>query len=95
MDIHSLTTLAQTQLFPTNYPYYYPDEHRAIYEALLAMHPAGLLTATSFSPDVAGAQYPLQMIEDGNFDIPSVYLLEQPGTPQPRDKHEIGAVRQY
>lgn len=71
--------IAQTQLFPTNYPYYYPDEHRAIYEALLELQPAALLTATAFSPDVAGAQYPLQMIEDGNFDIPSVYLSEEEG----------------
>jgi aminopeptidase YwaD len=71
--------IAQTQLFPTNYPYYYPDEHRAIYEALLTLQPAALLTATAFSPDVAGAQYPLQMIEDGNFDIPSVYFSEEEG----------------
>lgn len=71
--------IAQTQLFPTNYPFYYPDEHRAIYEALLTLQPAALLTATAFSPDVAGAQYPLQMIEDGNFDIPSVYLSEKEG----------------
>lgn len=71
--------IAQTQLFPTNYPYYYPDEHRAIYEALSAAQPAAILTATAFSPDVAGAQYPLQMIEDGNFDIPSVYLSEEEG----------------
>jgi len=71
--------IAQTQLFPTNYPFYYPDEHRAIYEALLAAQPAAILTATAPSPDVAGAQYPLQMIEDGNFDIPSVYLSDEEG----------------
>lgn len=71
--------IAQTQLFPTNFPYYYPDEHRAIYEALLALNPTALLTATGFNPDVAGAQYPLHMIADGNFNIPSVYLSEEEG----------------
>jgi aminopeptidase YwaD len=48
--------IAATQLMPTNFPYYYPDEHRAIYDALLAAGPAAILTATSRCPEIAGAQ---------------------------------------
>lgn len=71
--------IASTQLMPTNFPFYYPDEHRTIFEALEAAQPAAILTATAPCPQIAGAQYPLQMIEDGNFDLPSVYLTEEEG----------------
>lgn len=72
-------SIASTQLMPTNYPFYYPDEHREIYEALEAAKPAAIITATAHCPEIAGAQYPVQMIEDGNFDIPSVYMTEEEG----------------
>ncbi len=72
--------IASSQIMPKDYPYYFPDEHRAIYDALEAAQPAAILTATAFSPQLAGALYPVPMIEDGNFDIPSVYLTEEEGS---------------
>ena len=71
--------LAREPLMPRNFPFYNPDEHRRIYEALEARTPAAIATATAYNPSMAGALYPLPMFEDGDFDLPSVYLTVEEG----------------
>ena len=71
--------LAREPLMPKNFPFYNPDEHRRIIEALEARPPAAIVTATAYNPSMAGALYPLPMFEDGDFDLPSVYVTVEEG----------------
>ncbi len=67
------------QLMPKNFVFYNPEEHQRIYALLEAKRPAAIITATRKNPDLVGAQYPFPMIEDGDFDIPSVYCTDVEG----------------
>jgi aminopeptidase YwaD len=71
--------VAQDQLFPRNYPFVSFEEHQRIYRALDRAQPAALLTATARNTFGAGALYPAPMFEDGDFDIPTVYLTVEEG----------------
>lgn len=73
------TPLAAGQIMPKNFVFWNPDEHKRIYAALEAAAPAAVLTATAPDPGMAGGIYPLPMIEDGDFDIPTAYLTEEEG----------------
>jgi len=71
--------LAREPLMPKNFPFYNPDEHRRIIRALEARSPAAIVTATASNPSMAGALYPLPMFEDGDFDLPSVFMTVEEG----------------
>ena len=71
--------LAKEQLMPKKFPFYNPDEHKRIYQLLETKHPLAIITATSRNPELAGGMYPFPMIEDGDFDIPSVYMTAKEG----------------
>jgi aminopeptidase YwaD len=71
--------LAAEQLTPKNYPFYQVEAHQDIIRLLEAQRPAAILTATGRNPELAGAVYPFPLIEDGDFDIPSVYLTDVEG----------------
>jgi aminopeptidase YwaD len=71
--------LAAEPLMPKNFPFYNPEEHQRIYRALEAARPLAIVAATGRSPMLAGALYPAPLIEDGDFNIPSVYLTEAAG----------------
>lgn len=81
--------LAKEQLMPKNFVFYNPEEHQQIYRLLEAKAPQAIIAATGRNPELAGAVYPFPLIEDGDFDIPSVYLtdldgerlLQKPGAP--------------
>lgn len=60
--------LTQEALQPKNYPFYYPDEHKAIIERMEAKRPAAIIAVTGKSP-MSGLK-PFPLIEDGNFHIP-------------------------
>lgn len=68
-----------SQLFPKNFRFYNPEEHQHIYRLLEAGAPKAIITATGKNPDMAGAMYPFPMFEDGDFDIPSVYMKDVDG----------------
>lgn len=72
--------LAREQLMPKNFHFYNPDHHRAIINMLEARRPAALVCATGRNSSLAGGAYPFPLIEDGDFDIPSVYTTEEEGT---------------
>jgi aminopeptidase YwaD len=71
--------LAKEQLMPKNFPFYNPDAHKRIIRLLETQDPRAIVAATSHDVQVAGAVYPFPLIEDGDFDIPSVYVTEEDG----------------
>jgi aminopeptidase YwaD len=72
--------LAKEQLMPKNFTFYNPPAHKAIYQLLETKGPVAIIAATSRDPEMAGAVYPFPLIEDGDFDIPSVYMTEEEGS---------------
>ncbi len=87
--------IARDQLMPKKFPFYNPEEHQHIYSLLEAGHPAAIVTATGKNPSMAGAIYPFPMFEDGDFDIPSVYMTDVEGTSLARYAHEIVHVSSH
>lgn len=71
--------IAKEPLMPKNFPFYNPDEHKRIIHLLESKKPSAIITATERNPDMAGALCPFPMIEDGDFDIPSVYMDDEEG----------------
>lgn len=71
--------LAAEQLMPKGYPYYNPETHQLIVGLLEQKAPAVIIAATARNPELAGAVYPFPLIEDGNFEIPSVYTTDVTG----------------
>jgi aminopeptidase YwaD len=71
--------LAAEPLMPKNFPFYNPDGHRRIVRLLEEKRPAALVTATGRCPSMTGNLYPFPLIEDGDFDIPSVFATDHVG----------------
>lgn len=71
--------IAKEQLMPKNFVFYNPDEHKRIVALLEAKQPRAIIAATTRNPELAGGMYPFPLIEDGDFDIPSVYMTEDEG----------------
>lgn len=71
--------LAHEQLMPKNFTFYNPETHQLIIALLEQKAPAALICATGRNPELAGAVYPFPLIEDGDFDIPSVYTTDVTG----------------
>ncbi len=71
--------IAAEQLMPKSFVFYNPEEHRRIVAALESSGAAALVCATGRNPELAGGMYPFPLIEDGDFDIPSVYMTEEGG----------------
>jgi aminopeptidase YwaD len=74
-----LGEICQEQLMPKRFVFYNPDHHKELIALLEQKRPAALVTATSRQPELVGAQYPFPMIEDGDFDIPSVFCRDTVG----------------
>ena len=72
-------SLASEQLMPKNFSFYNPEHHQHIIRLLETMSPQAIIAATTRNPELAGAVYPFPLIEDGDFDIPSVYMTEEEG----------------
>jgi len=71
--------LTQEQLMPKKFPFYNPEHHQHIISLLEAKKPAAIAAATARNPEIAGGLYPFPLIEDGDFDIPSVFMTEEEG----------------
>jgi aminopeptidase YwaD len=67
------------QLMPKNFVFYNPDEHKRIISLLESGKPLAIISATGRNSALAGGVYPFPLIEDGDFDIPSVYMTEEEG----------------
>ena len=71
--------LTKEQLMPKNFVFYNPEEHQRIIKFLETLQPGAILTATNRNASLAGGVYPFPLIEDGDFQIPSVYLTDEEG----------------
>ncbi|MBN2045710.1 MAG: M28 family peptidase [Anaerolineales bacterium] len=71
--------IAAEQVMPKNFPFYNPEHHQQIVRLLEEKAPLAIITATGRNPELAGGLYPFPMIEDGDFDIPSVYMKDVDG----------------
>lgn len=71
--------LAKEPLMPKNFVFYNPDEHKRIISALEKSGVSAIITATARHSALAGGVYPFPLIEDGDFDIPSVFMTEEEG----------------
>lgn len=71
--------LTREQLMPKGYPFHNPEPHQRLVSLLEEKIPAAIIAATSRNPELAGAVYPFPLIEDGNFNIPSVYTKDRVG----------------
>jgi aminopeptidase YwaD len=71
--------LTTEQLMPKHFPFYNPERHRRIIGLLEAKGPLAIIAATGRNPELAGGVYPFPLIEDGDLDIPSVYMTEEQG----------------
>ncbi|MCP4607416.1 MAG: M28 family peptidase [Planctomycetes bacterium] len=71
--------IAKEQLMPKNFVFFNPEEHQAIIALLEKKKPAAIISATGRNAALAGGVYPFPLIEDGDFDIPSVYMTEEEG----------------
>ncbi len=66
---------SQNPVQPKDYPFYYPDEDRAVIERLENQKPKAIVAMTGRS-QLSGLN-PFPMFEDGNFAIPSAYMSEE------------------
>lgn len=71
--------LTKEQLMPKNFPFYNPEHHQRIIQLLESKNPSAIITATSRDLEMVGGSYPFPMFEDGDFNIPSVYMTDEDG----------------
>ncbi len=71
--------IAQEQLMPKNFVFYNPEHHKKIISLLENSGARALVCATGKDAALAGGVYPFPLIEDGDFDIPSVFTTEEEG----------------
>jgi aminopeptidase YwaD len=71
--------LTREQFLPKNFPFFQVEEQQRIIQQLEAKRPLAIITATRRNPEMAGALYPFPVFEDGDFDIPSVFITEEQG----------------
>ena len=71
--------IAREQLMPKNFVFYNPEEHQQIISLLEKSQVQALICATGRNAALAGGVYPFPLIEDGDFDIPSVYMTDEEG----------------
>lgn len=72
--------IASQQIAPKNFPFWNPEEHQQLIAALEQGKPKALVCATERNSATAGGVYPFPLFEDGDFDIPSVYMKDTEGT---------------
>ena len=71
--------ITKEQLMPKNFVFYNPAEHQQIISLLEKGRPRAIICATGRNAALAGGVYPFPLIEDGDFNIPSVYMTEDEG----------------
>ncbi len=72
--------IAREQFMPKNFPFYNPDHHRETLSSLEARQPLAIIAATTQDVGLAGGLSPFPLFEDGDFDIPSVYMTADHGS---------------
>jgi aminopeptidase YwaD len=71
--------LASEQLMPKSFVFYNPERHQRLVETLEASQASALAFVVEASAEHDGGDYPFPIIEDGDFDLPSVYMSQAEG----------------
>ncbi|MCU7496691.1 MAG: M28 family peptidase [Ignavibacteria bacterium] len=71
--------IAKEQIMPKNFVFYNPEEHKKIVSLLEKSGAETLICATGRNSSLAGGLYPFPLIEDGDFDLPSVFTTDAEG----------------
>lgn len=71
--------IASQQIAPKKFPFWNPTEHQHLIAVLEQGKPKALICATERNAETAGGVYPFPLFEDGDFDIPSVYMKDTEG----------------
>jgi aminopeptidase YwaD len=71
--------IASQQIAPKKFPFWNPEEHKLLISILEKGKPQAIITATERNSALAGGVYPFPMFEDGDFDIPSVFMKDTEG----------------
>lgn len=71
--------ITKEQLMPKNFVFYNPEEHQHIVAMLEKSGAKAIISATKRNSALAGGVYPFPLIEDGDFNVPSVYMTEEEG----------------
>lgn len=71
--------ISKEQIAPKNFPFWNPEEHQHLISVLEKNKPLAIITATERNSALAGGVYPFPMFEDGDFDIPSVFMTDIEG----------------
>jgi aminopeptidase YwaD len=71
--------IVKEQLMPKNFIFYNPDEHKKLVQLLENSGARCIICATGRNSAPAGGAYPFPFIEDGDFNIPSVYTKDTEG----------------
>lgn len=71
--------IAAMQIMPKNFIFYIVEDHQRIISLLEEGKPKAVITATHRNSATAGGVYPFPLFEDGDFDIPSVYMKDTEG----------------
>jgi len=71
--------IAREQLMPKNFPFYNPEEHQEIISLLESKGFIGIISATGKNLEAAGGLYPFPLIEDGDFNLPTVCMKDVEG----------------
>ncbi|MDD4704035.1 MAG: M28 family peptidase [Bacteroidales bacterium] len=71
--------IASQQIAPKNFPFWNPEEHQHIISLLEKGNPKALISATERDSATAGGVYPFPLFEDGDFNIPSVFMKDTEG----------------
>jgi len=68
--------LTKEQLVPKNFPFYSVEEHKEIINLLETKGFKAVIAATGKDKNSAGGLYPFPLIEDGDFQIPSIFIKD-------------------
>lgn len=71
--------IASQQIAPKKFPFWNPEEHQHLISVLEKGKPQAIITATERNSALAGGVYPFPMFEDGDFDIPSIFMKDTEG----------------
>jgi aminopeptidase YwaD len=68
--------LTKEQIMPKNFVFYNPEEHKQMISLLEEKKPKAIVCVTGQGEGISGGFYPFPVFEDGDFDIPSVYMKD-------------------
>ena len=87
--------IAAEQISPKNFVFYNPEHHQELIAVLENGYPSAIVCATERNSAVAGGVYPFPLFEDGDFNIPSVFMKDTEGKKLLHCNHKVVQLISY